>query len=52
MNQDADSTSILGYLVTVDEVETRSTLDFLWELPDDKENALESVKGESWVQQW
>ena len=52
MNQNAESTNILGYLVTVEEVETKSGLDFLWELPDDKENAIEATKDEAWVQQW
>ena len=46
--RDAD---ILAYLVTVDDVEARSGLDFLWELPDLEENQIESVTQDAWVQQ-
>ena len=53
MNQDtARSAKILDQLVTIDAVEERSGLNFLWKLPDDKEDALESVTFNSWVQEW
>lgn len=42
----------MDHLVSIDAVEQRSGLDFLWELPDDKEAVLESIIASSWVQEW
>jgi endonuclease G len=44
--RDAD---VLDYLVTVDEVEQRSGLDFMWELEDGVESEIESEKDEEWA---
>ena len=53
MNQDTPRTAnIVDHLATIDTVEQRRGLDFLWELPDDRENALESTVASSWVQEW
>ena len=46
----ARNADILDYLVTVDDVEARSGLDFLWELPDAEENQVEAVTQDAWVQ--
>ena len=40
---------IIDHLVTIDEVEKRSGLDFLWLLPDKKENAIEKKLGKDWA---
>ncbi|MAT37969.1 MAG: endonuclease [Ectothiorhodospiraceae bacterium] len=41
---------ILDALVTIDEVERRSGLDFLWELPDAVEDAIESNLNMEWAE--
>lgn len=47
--QDPVSVRLDTYLTTIDEIERRTGLDFLAELPDDAENALESRKaGRAW----
>jgi endonuclease G len=48
----ARSSEVINHLVTIDEVEIRSKLDFLWLLPDTEENSLESTKFQAWVQEW
>lgn len=40
---------IIDHLVTIDEVEKRSDLDFLWLLPDKKEKAIEANLGKDWA---
>lgn len=40
------------HVVTIRQIETRSGLNFLWELPDLEEQAIELTNGLSWVQQW
>lgn len=53
MDQDTPrSSNIIGHLVKIDDVESKSGLDFLWELPDAEENDLESQTFESWVGEW
>lgn len=53
MEQDTSrSSDIMNHLVTVDEVERRCKLDFLWELPDVEEAILESKIFEAWVREW
>jgi endonuclease G, mitochondrial len=42
--QEATAGELERYLVAIDEIERRTGLDFLMELPDDAENALESKK--------
>lgn len=47
--QDPVSTRLDTYLTSIDEIERRTGLDFLSELPDDAENAVESRKaGRAW----
>lgn len=41
--------NILDYLVTIDEVEKRSCLDVLWELPDNREDKVESTRNLTWA---
>jgi endonuclease G len=41
--------NILDYLVTIDEVEKRSCLDILWELPDNIEDKVESARNLTWA---
>lgn len=43
---------VLDSLGTIDEVELRSGLDFLRELPDDLETTMESNDFRSWAEQW
>ncbi len=40
---------IKTHAVTVNEVETRSGLDFFWEMPDDDEETLEEEINETWL---
>jgi len=42
---------ISRYLVAIDDVERRSGLDVLWELPDDLEERVEHVLNEEWAKQ-
>jgi endonuclease G len=42
----------MDHLVTVDEVEQRSGLDFFWELPDAQENTLEAAGNMAWASSW
>mgnify|MGYP000860917224 FL=1 len=44
MPQDATGNDLEKYLVSVDEIEQRTGLDFLAALPDEAENALEAKK--------
>jgi hypothetical protein len=39
-------------LTIVDEIEQRSGLDFLWQLPDAEENAMEAGNDLAWAQGW
>ena len=39
-------------LVTIDEIERRSGLDFFWELEDSEENSLESNDNSAWVRRY
>jgi len=41
--------NILDYMVTIDEVEKRSCLDVLWELPDNIEDKVESARNLTWA---
>ena len=41
--------NVLDYLVTIDEIESRSGLDVLWKLPDDVENLIESSLNTAWA---
>lgn len=41
--------SILDYLVTIDEVKKRSRLDVLWELPDNIEGKVEKALNAKWA---
>ena len=53
MDQDTPRNSkVISHIVTVDDVEQKSGLDFLWELPDDKENNLESQDCKAWAESW
>jgi len=53
MGQTTPRTSpLIDHLVTVDEIEQRSGLDFFWQLPDAEENAMESVENLAWAQSW
>ena len=45
----ASNADFMDHVVTVDEVETRSGLDLLWQLPDAQENQLESVTQDTWI---
>ena len=50
MDQDtARDSKVLDHLVSVDEVEKRSGLDFFWELQDDQEEGVESGVGTAYV---
>ena len=42
---------LLDHLKTINDIETKSGLDFLRELPDDMEENIESKKFETWAQQ-
>ena len=42
---------LAGFLVTIDEVERRSGLDFLWELADGVESGIEGSLNASWVKE-
>ncbi len=47
----SDISKLRDHLVTIYEVEQRSGLDFLWDLPDRKENAIEHNKNITWFEQ-
>jgi endonuclease G len=50
MEQDvARNSKVIDHLVKVDDVESRSGLDFLWELPDTQEMPIESQLNTAWV---
>lgn len=42
---------IVKYVSTIDNIEKRTGLDFLWELPDDAEEKVEGDRNEQWVQE-
>jgi len=42
---------IQAHLITIDEIEQRSGLDFLWLLPDSKEESIESNMNKEWANQ-
>lgn len=46
------SDTVLGKVVTIDEVEKQSGLDLLWELPDAEEKKVEAAKNTSWASTW
>ena len=46
----ARDAKVLDHLVTIDEVEKRSGLDFLWELPDTQEMRIESQFNMEWAE--
>ncbi len=51
--QDTVRTSpVMDHLVTVDAVERRSGLDFVWQLPDADEAAMESAGNAAWAGSW
>ena len=53
MGQDTPrDTNFADHVVTIRQIENRSGLDFLWELPDFEEQAIELTNGLNWVQQW
>ncbi len=45
------SAKVINHLVTIDEIEKRSILDFLWKLPDDIEEEIECSKLLEWAQE-
>ena len=50
MEQDvARNSKVIDHLVKVDDVESRSGLDFLWELPDTQEMPIESQLNTAWA---
>jgi endonuclease G len=52
MNQDTPrGADFLDYIVTVDEVERRSGLDFFWEMVDEIEERLESDDNSEWIRE-
>ncbi|UCE26769.1 MAG: DNA/RNA non-specific endonuclease [Candidatus Coatesbacteria bacterium] len=52
-DQDAPADAdVLDHLVTVDEIEERSGLDFMRELPDDVEDEIERAKDKKWAAEW
>lgn len=53
MDQNSGRTdNVASKVVTIDEVETQSGLDLLWELDDSTENAVEAKKNAGWVGTW
>ncbi|MBU1706269.1 hypothetical protein KKG19_06145 [Patescibacteria group bacterium] len=42
---------VIDHLCTIDEIETKTGLDFLRELPDDFEEKIESNKHQAWAQE-
>ena len=42
---------VIEHLSTINEIERRSKLDFLWELPDNIEEQIESDKFQEWAEQ-
>ena len=46
------SSDVMDHLVKIEEVENRSGLDFLWELPDSEEDSIEGARSEAWVREW
>ncbi len=43
---------VITHLTTIDSVEVRSGLDFLWELPDDVEDTIEEDRFEEWARRY
>lgn len=53
VDQEATSSdNLIDMLTTIDEVENRSGLDLLWELPDTEESAIEADLNSSWANTW
>ncbi|MDZ7772998.1 MAG: DNA/RNA non-specific endonuclease [Balneolaceae bacterium] len=46
------SSPVMDYLVSIDEVEQRSGLDFFWELGEHRQNRLEGGMGRDWAARW
>jgi hypothetical protein len=42
---------VISHLTTINEIEQRSKLDFLWELLDEKEEQIESNMFQTWAEQ-
>lgn len=52
LDQDTSGNAdLVEHVVSVDEVERRSRLDFLWELPDVTEDSLERIQDGNWILQ-
>ena len=47
----ARSADLLSHLVTIDEIETKTGLDFLWMLEDSTEEHLERSRNEAWARE-
>jgi endonuclease G len=53
MDQDSKRNDpVLSKVVSIDEVEKRSGLDLLWQLPDAEESSVETAKNTSWISTW
>ena len=46
------SAKVIDHLISIDAIEGRSGLDFLWELPDELEDSLEQAEFREWAEQY
>ena len=52
LNEDKSSDALTGYIVSIDELEEKTGIDFFCNLPDDKEESLESTKAADIISAW
>ena len=50
--EDKSSDALTGYIVSIDELEEKTGIDFFCNLPDDKEESLESTKAADIISAW
>ena len=52
LNEDHSSDALTGYVVSIDELEQKTGIDFFCNLPDDTEEKLESTKAADIITAW
>jgi len=52
LDEDRSSDALSGYVVSIDELEQKTGIDFFCNLPDDVEEQLESTKAADIIKAW
>jgi endonuclease G len=52
LNEDHSNDALKGYVVSIDDLEQKTGIDFFCNLPDDVEEQLEATKSEDIISAW